>query len=168
ASGHYQSDRRLHIGPAGGASGYDQINQLEPFQTRAAVRLARIIRIRGGAILADSVGLGKTHVALALIRAEIDAGGTALVVAPAQLRAHWKRHLRTVPNCTFVSHTTMSRASRTPRQPSLVVVDEAHAFRNARTRRYAALALLCENARVLLLTATPVNNSLFDFYHLVR
>ncbi|MGH7447143.1 MAG: SNF2-related protein, partial [Longimicrobiales bacterium] len=49
-----------------------------------------------------------------------------------------------------------------------MVVDEAHAFRNPHTRRYAALALLCEHARVLLLTATPVNNSLLDFYHLTR
>src|SRR5690606_14623607 len=43
-----------------------------------------------------------------------------------------------------------------------------HAFRNPRTRRYAALAVLCEASRVLLVTATPVNNSLLDFYHLVR
>lgn len=151
-----------------GARAASQMAGLEPFQLRAAARLDRIINARGGAILADSVGLGKTHVALALIHAEIAAGGTSLVVAPAQLRTHWERHLRRIPQCTFLSHTALSRASRAPRQASLVVVDEAHAFRNARTRRYAALALLCERARVLLLTATPVNNSLLDFYHLVR
>jgi superfamily II DNA or RNA helicase len=141
---------------------------LEPFQASAHHRLRTIIADRGGAILADSVGLGKTHVAVALIRDELDAGRSAVVVAPAQLRAHWKRHLRGMSDCRVISHTALSRAAPRIAPPGLVVVDEAHAFRNPLTRRYAALAGLCEPSRVLLLTATPVNNSLLDFHHLVR
>ena len=140
---------------------------LEPFQTDAFHRLRDIIVRRGGGILADSVGLGKTHVAVALLRAELDNGGTALVVAPAQLRSHWKRHLRGLAHCRWVSHTSLSR-TRPRATASFIVIDEAHAFRNPHTRRYASLALLCEHTRVLLLTATPVNNSLLDFYHLIR
>ncbi|HEX2168344.1 MAG TPA: helicase-related protein [Longimicrobiales bacterium] len=150
---------RRHAPPAPG---------LEPFQEHARQRLRGIISHRRGAILADSVGLGKTHVAVALIRDEIEAGGTALVVGPAQLRTHWNRHTRGIERCRWMSHTALSRATRTVAPASLIVVDEAHAFRNPHTRRYAALALVCEQARVLLLSATPVNNSLFDFYHLLR
>jgi hypothetical protein len=50
----------------------------------------------------------------------------------------------------------------------LVVVDEAHAFRNPATRRHRSLAWLCRSARVVLLTATPINNSLMDLYFLFR
>ena len=141
---------------------------LEAFQADACHRLRVILDRRGGAILADSVGLGKTHVAAAIIRDELVTGGTALVVAPAQLRAHWKRHLRDVPPCRWVSHSALSRGGRRIPSARLIVVDEAHGFRNPHARRYASLAMLCENARVLLLTATPVNNSLLDFYHLVH
>ncbi|HSJ24296.1 MAG TPA: DEAD/DEAH box helicase [Longimicrobiales bacterium] len=141
---------------------------LTRFQHDAAARLQRIMALRGGAMLADSVGLGKTHVALAFIRKHMRDGGTAAVIAPAALRSHWHRHLRSVPGCRFLSHSALSRASSVPKATSLIVVDEAHAFRNPRTRRYAVLARLCAESTVLLLTATPVNNSLFDFYHLLR
>ncbi|MBR9991369.1 MAG: DEAD/DEAH box helicase [Gemmatimonadetes bacterium] len=141
---------------------------LAPFQAHAHHRLRDILAVRGGAILADSVGLGKTHVAVAVIRDEIEDGGNALVTAPAQLRLHWRRHLRDVPRCRWISHTSLSRAGKRSAPARLIVVDEAHGFRNPHARRYAALATLCEHARVLLLTATPVNNSLLDFYHLVR
>ena len=140
---------------------------LEAFQSDAFHRLRDIIARRSGGILADSVGLGKTHVAVAMLHAELNTGASAIVVAPAQLRSHWKRHLRGFVRCRWISHTSLSR-SRLRATASFIVVDEAHAFRNPRARRYASLALLCENARVLLLTATPVNNSLLDFYHLVR
>lgn len=140
---------------------------LEPFQMDAFHRLRAIIARRGGGILADSVGLGKTHVALAMLHSELNAGASAIVIAPAELRSHWKRHLRGLVRCRWISHTSLSR-SRPRATASFIVVDEAHAFRNPHARRYASLALLCENARVLLLTATPVNNSLLDFYHLVR
>jgi superfamily II DNA or RNA helicase len=50
----------------------------------------------------------------------------------------------------------------------VVVVDEAHAFRNPRTRRYAALARRTVGARVLLITATPVCNSAADLEALLR
>lgn len=142
---------------------------LEPFQTEALARLRAILDRHGGAILADSVGLGKTHVAIALIREALAAGGTVVIAAPAALRAHWTRHLRGMRGWRWLSHTALSRGAPAPRVPAtLVVVDEAHAFRNHATRRYAALATLCERSRVLLLTATPVNNSLLDFQHLVH
>jgi superfamily II DNA or RNA helicase len=52
--------------------------------------------------------------------------------------------------------------------PGLLVVDEAHRFRNPATRRYHSLAELCRTTPVVLLTATPVNNSPLDLYSLLR
>src|SRR5690606_18226335 len=152
-------------------------------------------------MLADSVGLGKTHVAREIVRRHVARGGTVLVTAPAALRSHWTRHLRGIAGWRWTSHTSLSRRAATdaatlvvvdeahafrnpatrrwtprtrlprrppPGAPTRVVVDEAPGFRNPATRRYASLAIACEHARVLLLTATPVNNSLSDFHHLIR
>ena len=144
------------------------LDGLAPFQADAVRRLCAILDRRGGAVLADSVGLGKTHVAAAVIRAEVARGGSVLLTAPAHLKPHWARRLRDVPRWRWISHTSLSRGARIRTRPSLVVVDEAHAFRNPATNRYAALALACEHARVLLITATPVNNSLRDLHSLLR
>lgn len=147
---------------------------LTEFQLDAAARLASILHARGGAVLADSVGLGKTHVAAAIIRDTLRGRGTVLVTAPASLADHWRRHLRGLQRWRWCSHTALARnppapGSRNASAPwSLVVVDEAHAFRNPRTRRYHALARAAAGSSVLLLTATPINNSPFDLYHLLR
>ena len=140
---------------------------LTAFQSDAVERLRGILRTYHGAILADSVGLGKTHVARTIAADVIASGGRVLVCGPAHLRPHWKRHMRPLRGWEWVSHTSLSRAAQ-PRGASLLVIDEAHAFRNPRTRRYAALSALTAKADVLMLTATPVNNGVMDFYHLVR
>jgi superfamily II DNA or RNA helicase len=144
---------------------------LTAFQATAVDALRRIIERRGGAILADSVGLGKTHIARALIEERVAVGGDALVLAPSALIPHWQHQLRSCTGVRVVSHATMSRSGAPPLLQSgraLVVVDEAHAFRNPAIRRYRALAALAATADVLLVTATPVNNSVHDFLHLVR
>jgi hypothetical protein len=141
---------------------------LAAFQADGVERVRRILDHRRGAVLADSVGLGKTHIARALVRAALQAGEKVIVCAPAALRTHWRRQLRRLEGWDWLSHSALSRGATVRTRAQLVVVDEAHAFRNPATHRYAALAGLCTDARVLLLTATPVNNSIMDFYHLLR
>jgi superfamily II DNA or RNA helicase len=141
------------------------------FQATAITALQRIMEQRHGAILADSVGLGKTHVARAIIAQRVNASADVLVVAPSVLTAHWRHQLGSIKGVRIISHAAMSRrgppALRQVVRP-LVVVDEAHAFRNPATRRYRALASMAVGADLLLVTATPVNNSVHDFMHLVR
>jgi hypothetical protein len=174
---------------------------LAPFQEAAVGRVRGILERRGGAILADAVGLGKTYVALALIEERFRGGDDVVVVIPAALRGLWLRPLRRLernagggPAVRLVSHAQMSRgvAIREPRGGRLVVVDEAHRFRNPATRRYGALARLLDppdpppddgdrhysgpgprpprppRPDVLLITATPINNAVDDLFHLVR
>jgi hypothetical protein len=148
----------------------DPVAGLATFQQDAVTRLARIIERRGGAFLCDSVGLGKTHVAAALARRFRDNAAGVLVIAPSQLAAQWRRHMRGMDGWRWLSHAALSRGSGGGLKlgGGLIIVDEAHAMRNPGTRRYSNLAMMCTDANVLLVTATPVNNSVLDFYHLIR
>src|SRR5262245_56953414 len=83
---------------------------LTQYQQDAVHRLTAALQHRHGAILADWVGLGKTFVALALIRAALDARERVLVIAPAALRAHWHKHLGKLGthDVAFATHTALS------------------------------------------------------------
>ncbi|HLV26938.1 MAG TPA: DEAD/DEAH box helicase, partial [Gemmatimonadales bacterium] len=133
-------------------------------QRDAASRLVRLLRERGGAVLADPPGSGKTYAALAVARIL----GPAAIVAPAVLKQMWhnaaaRAKLGAIP---FTSVESLGRRGWTvPRavaSASLLIVDEAHNVRNPRTQRWRALAALCAEKRTLLLTATPVHNSHAD------
>ncbi len=144
---------------------------LADFQQEGAARAARILQERGGVIIADSVGLGKTFMAAALIEQHLVPGSVALVI-PAGLRPLWRSALRPLidrsDSIRWVTHGQLSRSRSFDWSPALIVVDEAHAFRNPHTRRYRALRRLMGSAQVVLLTATPVNNSLSDLYFQLR
>src|SRR5207247_1311895 len=120
------------------------------------------------ALLAHAVGLGKSYraLAVALARREPFALAVPAVLAP-QWRALLAQHNTAA---RIITHESMStRDYRPPLSPApyrLLVVDEAHRFRNPDTRRYRALAKLVVGARVLLVTATPVHNRLADLFHL--
>lgn len=117
----------------------------------------------GGALLCDEVGMGKTFVAAAIAR-EYSA---PLVVAPATLTRMWKGALAaTGIRADFVSFEKLGRgsgdssASRPMRDQryDVVIIDEAHHARNRATQRYARLIKLTRDAKVLLLSATPIHN----------
>src|SRR5439155_9105010 len=131
---------------------------LRPHQRAAAARLLALLRAHGGAMLADPVGVGKTYVALAVARTF----GDVLVLAPAALRGMWRDALRTADvSAEVLSHEALSRgtAAASVAGPStLVIIDECHRLRSPQTRRYAVAARLCQTARVLLLSATPIQN----------
>jgi hypothetical protein len=143
---------------------------LLPHQADAVRRAGAILRRFGGTLIADGVGLGKTFVALALVALERARGGAAAPGVPAALRREWaSAGLQTGVSIPVVSHTQLAR--RPPALGSgvtLLIVDEAHAFRNPATRRYATLAELAVGRRVVLLTATPLNNSPSDLGALVH
>ena len=156
---------------------------LTPFQLDGYIRARRIMEEHGGVLYADGVGMGKTEIGLAFIRQHSqELGQHVLVISPAQLRDNlWQQRLAeaNLPG-TVVSYQELSQ----DRQLSpkgirrvlpvdkdvyrLVVIDEAHAYRNVDNTWYAALDRLMGGAKkkLLLLTATPVNNSLWDLHNL--
>src|SRR4051812_9233349 len=143
---------------------------LAPHQIPAANRLIAIISRRGGALLADEVGLGKSYIALAVALARNEP--FALVI-PAVLVAQWRGLLGRlgVHDVPMITHESLSAEGFRPPDRSsaaFVVVDEAHRFRNPETTRYRALARLIAGTPVLLVTATPIHNRVADLLHLLR
>lgn len=135
-------------------------------QTDAVARVLELLGTRRGAILADDVGLGKSYVAAEVMRRfpRVD------LIVPTALVAQWRVTLRQFDvQAEILTHDGIVREpSFAEAGERVVVVDEAHAFRNPRTRRYAALARRTAGARVLLVTATPICNVLGDLEALVR
>ena len=156
--------------------------QLADFQHLGSQRAIRILDKWGGAILADGVGLGKTIIAGDVIQKfTIERGLRVLIVCPAALREMWEHFIlhHNLPG-RVVSYAQLARDHHLvdggegdylklpPEQYRLVVADEAHALRSSDTLAYGAMkSLLAQSpaAKLLLLTATPVNNSLWDLYN---
>jgi helicase-like protein/SNF2 domain-containing protein/phospholipase D-like protein len=165
--------------------------RLTEFQQLGVRRALRILDHWGGVLIADGVGLGKTFTAGGLIEHHLQVKGwRVLVVAPASLRdATWDRFLaaHTQYAVDVVSYQELANDAQVgdppepgetdTRRPHLslnaseyrcIVVDEAHAFRTSETTYYRALRRLMAaggiDKRLILLTATPVNNSLWDLY----
>ncbi|HEY6059738.1 MAG TPA: DEAD/DEAH box helicase [Gemmatimonadales bacterium] len=147
---------------------------LQPHQVPAHTRLLAIMARFGGAVLADAVGLGKSYIALAVAES---LGAPLIVVAPAVLVPQWRALMdRLGVAGRLVTHESLSRRAppdgptrRAVRDTApLLIVDEAHRFREPGTLRYRALARLAVSARVLLVTATPVHNRPADLLHLLR
>lgn len=132
---------------------------LLPHQQSAVARLLRILHEHHGALLADDVGLGKTFVALAVAHHYPHVH----VLAPAGLLGMWQAAIgRAGPERTVVHsiHAYSRNAAPTllGSGRTLVVIDEAHYLRNAKTARYRAVAKALAGCDVLLLTATPLHN----------
>jgi SNF2 family DNA or RNA helicase len=140
---------------------------LAEHQQAAAERAIHLLESRGGLILADEPGLGKSFIAAEVMRRL--AIETELIV-PAALLPQWNETLgRFGVTARVMTHDgIVNDAFTASRRRRLIVVDEAHAFRNPRTQRYAALARRSLAARLLLVTATPVCNSLKDLEALLR
>lgn len=140
---------------------------LAEHQREAVERCEALLASRGAVVLADEVGLGKSHVAAEVIRRT---AGEAELIVPAALVAQWRETLDAFGvQARIFTHDGIVAAPFVPEaRQRLVVVDEAHAFRNPRTLRYAALARRTIGARVMLVTATPVCNAVADLEALTR
>lgn len=166
------------------------------FQKDCVVSAIQKLQKYGGCIIADSVGLGKTFEALAVIKYFEIKMDNVLVLTPAKLYDNWNSFkgnykdsfLKETFNYKIMFHTDLSRYKGDSKSGQdlkrfdwgnfdLVVIDESHNFRNRNDRydendqlimtRYARLLQEVmkqgkNNTKVLLLSATPVNNSLVD------
>ncbi|MBI4968148.1 MAG: DEAD/DEAH box helicase family protein [Rhodospirillales bacterium] len=164
--------------------------KLYPFQRDAATGIINKLETYNGCILADSVGLGKTFSALAVIKYYELRNRSVLVLCPKRLAQNWLNYNRNLKTNTFAKdrfnydvlcHTDLLRDSGesfgTPLDRvnwgnyDLVVIDESHNFRNneafkERETRYQRLmnAVIKDGVKtkVLMLSATPVNNRFAD------
>ncbi|SJN14053.1 DEAD/DEAH box helicase-like protein [Halomonas citrativorans] len=165
-------------------------NKLFNYQKDAATGIINKLETYSGCILADSVGLGKTFTALAVVKYYELRNRSVLVLCPKKLADNWLNYNRNLKTNIFsrdrfnydvLCHTDLSRTSGesfgTPLNRinwgnyDLVVIDESHNFRNNdaykdKETRYQTLMrkVIQEGVKtkVLMLSATPVNNRFSD------
>jgi hypothetical protein len=157
---------------------------LTTFQEHGVERAMRLLKQNGGAIVADEVGLGKTFIAGRIIKEYIDRGQRVLLICPAALRdSTWKTFLNDFQMfCECVSYHGLASdrqlnidgkhnaLERLKDEYQLIIIDEAHNYRNPDTQARAQILrtlLFGRRKEVLMLTATPVNNSLWDLHTLL-
>lgn len=172
-------------------------NKLYDFQKDAVVGAIRKLEKYKGCIIADSVGLGKTYEALAVIKYYEERNGRVLVLCPKRLRENWTMWTRGNDernpladdrfNYDVLNHTDLSRYTGMSGDIDLeylrwgnydlLVIDESHNFRNKTTKadkkdRYTRLIedVIKSGVRtkILMLSATPVNNKLLDLRNQVE
>ncbi|MDR3094562.1 MAG: phospholipase D-like domain-containing protein [Bacteroidales bacterium] len=156
---------------------------LYSFQNRNAGILINKLERMGVAMLSDSVGLGKTITAGAVIKHYLERGKKRIIViTPASLKNQWVEELAEHFNLIkgngyeIVSQQNLEDMENLAlidkyKSVDLFVIDEAHNLRNtASTRHNAILDWFSNNieSKVLLLTATPINNSLMDFANQIQ
>lgn len=149
------------------------------FQRDGIIRSMRILDELGGVLVCDEVGLGKTFIAGEIIRkVSQENRQKVLVVVPASLRnSIWEPFLRRfnfTRRVELVTYDDLRIGTKREVQNlddyAMVVIDEAHNLRNAKTLRAEAVMSLLWGGhpkKLILLTATPVNNSLKDLHTLV-
>ena len=163
-------------------------SRLLGFQRLDAIRSLRLFNEKAnrGVFLTSSVGLGKSYEACQIGKYFIRGGGRVLLVAPSGLiedEEQWPRYLRESDLFHKVDMLGMGLLQKDPqdfdsretpkyeREYSLIIVDEAHNYRNEdayRTRNLKSIIDRNGDARILFLTATPINTSLDDLLNLIR
>ena len=159
----------------------DISKNLYAFQQRNAQLLINKINKTGLAMLADSVGLGKTITAGAVIKHYLEKGARRIyAIVPARLIQQWKDDLADKHDIhggyELISMQDMraieDEMSRDKyRNVDLFIIDEAHNLRNDNSTRHIKILEWFSNnpeSKVLLVTATPVNNQLTDFVNQIQ
>jgi len=146
------------------------------YQLDAVAQALAIIKDYNGVIIADVVGLGKTVIACAVAH-ELRKRG--LVICPPSLRGEedytsgWRMYLEQFGLKEWKVRSTgdlENTAEYVQRinDFEVVIIDEAHRFRNQDTKDYEFLKNICRNKIVILLTATPFNNRPSDILSLLK
>ena len=134
--------------------------------------MLKILLEYGGVFISDVVGLGKTYIS-AMLAGQLD--GRSLVIAPPVLLnesnpGSWKNVFSDFR--VHADYESIGKLddllSRNLEKYSNIIIDEAHRFRTESTISYEKLAEICRGKRVILVTATPYNNSPKDILSLLK
>lgn len=146
--------------------------QLFEFQTAAVKIAAHHLNRRGGVLIGDVVGLGKTLMATALARIfEDDQGLETLILCPKNLVKMWDDYrVRYRLRATVLSTSRAIHDLPTLRRHRLVLIDESHNLRNREGKTYRAIQdyIDTNDSKCILLTATPYNKTYLDLSNQLR
>lgn len=147
-------------------------NKLFEFQKAAVKIAAHHLNKRGGVIIGDVVGLGKTLMATALARIfEDDHGIETLIICPKNLVPMWEDYRSQYRmRAKVLSITQAQNELAELRRYRLVLIDESHNLRNREGKRYRALAeyIQSNDSQVIMLSATPYNKTFLDLSNQLR
>jgi len=138
------------------------------YQRHAVVSTKKILEAYNGVFVADVVGLGKTYIAALLAR---QLPGRKLVICPPVLQDYWyetfsefKVTQYKVESIGKLDHILQEGADKF----DYVFIDEAHRFRNEYTQGFEKIHEICFGKKVILVSATPLNNTLDDIYNQLK
>lgn len=142
------------------------------YQTDAVQMAINALNNHNGAIVADVVGLGKSVIASTIAR---NLRLRTIIVCPPHLYKQWEGYrdefgfTASVFSAGKIENAVLHYQELVKDgEQFLIIIDEAHRFRNEYTQDYALLHNLCFGNKVLLLTATPFNNQPADIYALIK
>lgn len=147
------------------------LDQLTEFQQDAVKVGDEILKKYGGVIVSDSVGLGKSYIGAGLLQ-NIDTNNTNnLVIGPKSLKNKWMNEIFGDKfNNIRVDFLTISKLSIMEKEDlnelanyNNVIIDEGHHFKNRDSSAYKNLNTISKNKNLIILTATPIHNSVSDF-----
>lgn len=156
--------------------------ELSEFQEDAVKKARRMLARYDGVMIGDSVGMGKTWIGKKLLEDyAYHQRMKALVVCPAALREMWEHELASATIAAkVVTQESLGQVDgrldiTEYSDVDVILVDESHNFRNRGSQRYENLSsIIAANrgrgrsgmrTKVILLTATPINNNIFDLYN---
>ncbi|OUN31766.1 helicase-related protein [Massilimicrobiota sp. An80] len=139
------------------------------YQEDAVTQARKILAKHGGVIISDVVGLGKTYIA-AMLGKLLD--GRKLFIVPPVVKDNWEHVLSEFgykKSDKVVSLGIVDQVAQWDDLASFkhVFVDEAHRFRNSSSTEFQYLKKICYGKGVVLITATPQNNTILDIANLI-
>jgi superfamily II DNA or RNA helicase len=153
----------------------DNFKELK-YQDHAVINAKKIVEEHGGVFLSDVVGLGKTYMGTMLCQ---ELNGRTLVLAPPHLidennEGSWESAFRNFGfrskdyKCKSIGILDKIIEKDIHKDFDIVLIDEAHRFRTEETETYAKLSQICRGKKVILVTATPYNNSPKDLLSQIK
>ena len=147
--------------------------KLYRFQKIAVMQAYEILNRYDGVFVCDVVGLGKTFIGAALLK---QLGKSAVVICPPRIKKMWKEFgERFKIDIKPISHGMLNKGVFDEnselwiyRDREVVLIDESHYFRNSNTKRYYEIHPFLIGKKVILLTATPQNTSIWNIYNQIR
>ena len=146
-------------------------NRLFDFQISAVKLAAHHLNQRGGVIIGDVVGLGKSIMASALLKIIEDTDGRSLIICPKGLVDMWEGYVETYNlSAKIVSLSRVDTELPELRRYRTVLIDESHNLRNRDGKRYKAIEdyIRSNDSRCILLSATPYNKTFIDLSSQLR
>lgn len=136
--------------------GYMQLQ----YQRDAVTQAQKILKAYGGVFISDVVGLGKTYICAMLAKSLKNK--RKLIICPPVLVDYWKRVLEELDVAARVESLGkldhLLEDEKELAKYDYVFIDEAHRFRNQDTESFSLLHQICFNKKVILISATPINN----------